>query len=53
MLFKKSRKDSTHSNTSDQMNAQQAAPEGMWLCKKCGTANPKTNIYCKDCGAYK
>lgn len=26
---------------------------GEWVCKDCGTANPKTAIACKGCGKYK
>ena len=24
-----------------------------WVCKKCGTKNDKSAMYCKDCGEYK
>jgi len=24
-----------------------------WVCKKCGTRNPKSRLSCKDCGEYK
>lgn len=24
-----------------------------WTCKHCGTRNPKTSLFCRDCGEYK
>lgn len=30
-----------------------SAPEGSWVCKKCGTTNSPNALYCKDCGTYK
>lgn len=26
--------------------------DGMWECEECGTFNPSTQNYCKDCGKY-
>lgn len=26
---------------------------GEWACSKCGTTNPDTALFCKDCGEYK
>ena len=27
--------------------------DGKWRCRKCGSMNDKSSIFCKDCGEYR
>ena len=46
------KKPAVVSNVSSSLHSTASAGE-TWRCKKCGTANDSTSLYCKDCGAYR